>query len=54
MKTERILAYAIGGIIAGLIIENTGLRARQNLTAKFNGLKKKTRQMKEEVSSKLG
>lgn len=47
MKATRLLAYGIGGIIAGLLLENTGLRLRQK-----GG--KKMRQLKKKVEKKMG
>jgi len=41
MKTARLLAYGIGGIIAGLLVENGALRLRQKGGQKFRSLKKK-------------
>ena len=41
MKTGRLLAYAITGIITGLLIENCSLRLRAKASKKANALKKK-------------
>jgi hypothetical protein len=41
MKASRLLAYGIGGIIAGLLLENSGLRLRQQAGQKVRSLKKK-------------
>jgi len=41
MKTSRLLAYAIIGIISGLLIENKGMQLKASATKKANRLKKK-------------
>ena len=41
MKTGRLIAYAITGIIAGLLIENSSLRLKQKAGKKRRELKKK-------------
>jgi len=41
MKIPRLLAYATAGIIAGLLIENKALVAKQCAAAKARLLKKK-------------
>ena len=41
MKKARILAYGIGGIIVGLLLENSVLRLREEGGQKWRALKKK-------------
>ena len=41
MKTGRLLAYAITGIITGLIVENCALRLRAKAGKKKNEWKEK-------------
>jgi hypothetical protein len=41
MKISRLFAYAAAGVIAGLLIENKALIARQYAGAKTHMLKKK-------------
>ncbi len=53
MKTGRIIAYALGGIIAGLLLENSGLRIRQKAVSKADDIKKKIRHVANAVKSKL-
>jgi hypothetical protein len=41
MKPGRLAAYAIGGIIVGLLLENNTLRLREKAGEKARAIKKK-------------
>jgi hypothetical protein len=43
MKKARVLAYGIGGIIVGLLLENSVLRLREQGGQKWRAFKSKTR-----------
>jgi len=45
MKISRLLAYAAAGMIAGLLIENKALIAKQCAAAKARMLKKKVEKL---------
>jgi hypothetical protein len=45
MKISRLLAYGAAGIIAGLLIENKALIAKQYAGAKARMLKKKANKL---------
>lgn len=40
MKTARLLAYGIVGVIAGLLVENTSLRLKAKASKKVRHIKK--------------
>ena len=40
MKLTRLIAYGIAGIVAGLLIENAGLRVKQKTGKKARAMKK--------------
>lgn len=52
MKTGRIVAYALGGIIVGLLLENSSLRLRQKASKKMNDLKKKVGEIEDTVKGR--
>lgn len=45
MKISRLLAYATAGIIAGLLIENNALIAKQYAEAKARMIRKKAKKL---------
>lgn len=41
MKTKRLITYSIAGIVAGLLLENSGLRARNKGRKMAEAIKRK-------------